>query len=79
MISTYQMERTPKISQIINKWVFDRQTPDGNEGVKIEIPYLECAYSTMHTTSLTQLVVILVQSIAIESNQWISLAMFQAI
>ena len=36
------MERT----QIINKWVFDRQTPDCNEGVGIEISYLECAYGT---------------------------------
>ena len=25
--------KNSKMSQIINKWVFDRQTPDGNEGV----------------------------------------------
>ena len=40
--------KNSKMSQIINKWVFDRQTPDGNEGVGIEIPYLECAYSTRY-------------------------------
>ena len=37
--------KNSKMSQIINKWVFDRQTPDGNDGVEIKIPYLECAYS----------------------------------
>ena len=42
------MERTPKMSQIIKKWIFDRQTPDGNEGVGIEIPYLEHAYGTRY-------------------------------
>ena len=40
--------KNSKMSQIINKWVFDRQTPDGNEGVGIEIPYLECAYGTRY-------------------------------
>ena len=38
--------KNSKMSQIINKWVFDRQTPDGNEDVGIEIPYLEHAYGT---------------------------------
>ena len=28
--------KSSKMSQIINKWVFDRQTPDGNEGVGIQ-------------------------------------------
>ena len=37
-----------KISQIVNKWTFGRQTPDGNEGVGVEIPYLQHAYSTKH-------------------------------
>ena len=37
-----------KMSQIINKWVFDRQTPDGNEGVGIKIPYLEHRYGTRY-------------------------------
>ena len=40
--------KNSKRSQIITKWVFDRQTPDGNEGVGIKIPYLECAYSTRY-------------------------------
>ena len=40
--------KNSKMSQIINKWVFDRQTPDGNEGVGIKIPYLEHAYSTRY-------------------------------
>ena len=42
------MEKNSKICQIINKWIFGRQTPDGNEGVGVEIPYLEHAYSTKH-------------------------------
>ena len=40
--------KNSRISQIINKWVFGRQTPDGNEGVGVEIPYLEHAYSTKY-------------------------------
>ena len=30
--------KNSKISQIINKWIFGRQTPDGNEGVWVEYP-----------------------------------------
>ena len=37
-----------RISQIVNKWMFGRQTPDGNEGVGAKIPYLECAYGTRY-------------------------------
>ena len=37
--------KNSRISQVINKWIFGRQTLDGNEGVGVEIPYLECAYS----------------------------------
>ena len=40
--------KSSKISQIINKWIFGRQTPDGNEGVGVKIPYLECAYGTRY-------------------------------
>ena len=40
--------KNSRISQIVNKWVFGRQTPDDNEGVGVEIPYLECAYGTKH-------------------------------
>ena len=40
--------KNSEISQIINKWIFGRQTPDGNEGVGVKIPYLEYAYSTKY-------------------------------
>ena len=40
--------KNSKISQIINKWIFGRQTPDGNKGVRVKIPYLECAYGTRY-------------------------------
>ena len=40
--------KNSRISQIINKWIFGRQTPDGNEGVAVEILYLKCAYSTKY-------------------------------
>ena len=40
--------KNSKISQIINKWIFGRQTPDGNEGVAVKISYLEHAYSTKY-------------------------------
>ena len=37
-----------RISQKINKWKFGRQTPDGNEGIGVKIPYLEHAYDTKY-------------------------------
>ena len=37
-----------KISQIINKWIFGRQTSDGNGGIGVEMPYFEHAYSTKY-------------------------------
>ena len=40
--------KNSRISQIINKWIFGRQTPDGNEGVGVEIPYLEHTYGTKY-------------------------------
>ena len=40
--------KNSKISQIINKGIFGRQTPDGNEGVRVKISYLEHAYSTKY-------------------------------
>ena len=40
--------KNSKISQIINKWILGRHTPDSNKGVGVEIPYLECAYDTKH-------------------------------
>ena len=38
--------KNSKISKIISRQAFDRQTPDGNEGFVIEIQYLERAFST---------------------------------
>ena len=40
--------RNSRISQIVNKWIFGRQTPAGNESVGVKIPYLEHAYGTKH-------------------------------
>ena len=40
--------KNSRISQIINKWIFGRQMPDGYEGIGVEIPYLECAHSTKY-------------------------------
>ena len=38
--------KNSKISRIVSRQAFDRQTPDGNEGFVIEIQYLERAFST---------------------------------
>ena len=38
--------KNSKISKIISRQAFDRQTPDGNEGFVIEIQYLERAFNT---------------------------------
>ena len=38
--------KNSKISKIVTRQAFDRQTPDGNEGFVIEIQYLERAFST---------------------------------
>ena len=38
--------KNSKISKIVSRQAFDRQTPDGNEGFVIEIPYLEGAFGT---------------------------------
>ena len=40
--------KNSRMSQIINKWISGRQTPNGNEGVEVEIPYLEHAYDTKY-------------------------------
>ena len=37
--------KNSRLSQIINTWTFRRLTPDGNEGVGVEISYLEHTYS----------------------------------
>ena len=41
-------EKNFRIIQIINKWIFGRQTPDGNEGVGVRIPYLEHVHGTRY-------------------------------
>ena len=38
--------KNSKISKIVSRQAFDRQTPDGNEGFVIEIQYLERAFCT---------------------------------
>ena len=38
--------KNSKISKIISRQAFDRQTPDGNEGFVIKIQYLERTFST---------------------------------
>ena len=38
--------KNSKISQIVSRQTFDRQTPDGNEGFVLEIKYLERAFGT---------------------------------
>ena len=38
--------KNSKISKIVGRQAFDRQTPDGNEGFVIEIQYLERAFCT---------------------------------
>ena len=38
--------KNSKISRIVSRQAFDRQTPDGNEGFIIKIQYLERAFNT---------------------------------
>ena len=38
--------KNSKISKIVSRQAFDRQTPDGNEGFVIEIQYLKRAFGT---------------------------------
>ena len=37
-----------QLSKIVNTWTFDRLTPNGNEGVGVQMDYLECAYETRY-------------------------------
>ena len=39
--------KNSKISKIVSRQAFDRQTPDGNEGFVFEIQYLERAFGTV--------------------------------
>ena len=38
--------KSTQLSQIVNTWTFNRLTPNGNEGVGVQMDYLECAYET---------------------------------
>ena len=38
--------KNTQLSKIINNWMFNRLTPDGNEGVGVQMDYLERAYGT---------------------------------
>ena len=40
--------KNSKISQIVNKWIFGRHTPDGKEGTGAEKPYLKHAYGSKY-------------------------------
>ena len=40
--------KNTQLSHIINTWTFDRLTPNGNEGVGVQINYLEHAYGTKY-------------------------------
>ena len=46
LTSTCQTGKNSKISKIISRQSFDRQTPNGNEGFVIEIRYLRRAFGT---------------------------------
>ena len=36
------------LSQIVNTWTFDRLTLNSNEGVGVQIDYLDCTYGTKY-------------------------------
>ena len=40
--------KNTQLSKIVNTWTFNRLTPNGNEGVGVQIDYLECAYGTIY-------------------------------
>ena len=40
--------KNTQLSQIVNTWMFDRLTHNGNEGVGVQMDYLECAYETKY-------------------------------
>ena len=40
--------KNTQLSQIVNTWTFDRLTPNGNEGVGVQMDYLECANETKY-------------------------------
>ena len=40
--------KNTQLSKIVNTWTFDRLTCNGNEGVGVQIDYLECSYRTRY-------------------------------
>ena len=40
--------KNTQLSQIVNTRMFNRLTPNGNEGVGVQMDYLECAYETKY-------------------------------
>ena len=40
--------KNTQLSKIINTWTFNRLTPNGNEGVGVQMDYLEWAYKTRY-------------------------------
>ena len=40
--------KNTQLSQIVNTWMFNRLTPNGNEGVGVQMDYLEYAYETKY-------------------------------
>ena len=48
MCFSCQMEKIHRLSKIVNTWTFDRLTPNGNEGVEVQIDYLKHAYGTKY-------------------------------
>ena len=40
--------KNTQLSKVVNTWTFDRLTPNGNEGVGVNIDYLERTYGTRY-------------------------------
>ena len=40
--------KNTQLSQIVNTWMFDRLTPNGNEGIGVQMDYLEHTYETKY-------------------------------
>ena len=40
--------KNTQLSKVVNTWTFDRLTPNGNEGVGVQLDYLEHAYGTRY-------------------------------
>ena len=40
--------KNTQLSKVVNTWTFDRLTPNGNEGVRVKLDYLEHTYGTRY-------------------------------